>query len=207
MSGFAHILVAICCCALAAATCGCTSSNESPHNMRHEAVQAKIVPASCVETKGESVAAARQAPTEKAKALRQKSEHGWNNEGALRDFALKESPKLWQTIQSIRAQVATRRKGLARLKADLQEFNIKPESDADCRRLQGQIDSLLDGLADVFCSLEQAYIAAKKFELSPSSANNEEAMKRALEEGVKEADSVARRYELTNGYQSKRKRP
>lgn len=170
------------------------SSKELPRNMRQEAVEAKTVPM-CGEPKVETVAAERRAATGTARTLREKSERGWDNESALRDFALKESPKLWQTIQSIRAQVATRRKGLARLKADLQEFNIKPENDADYRRLQGEIDSLLDGLADVFGSLEQAYIAAKKFELSPSSAASEEAMKRALEEGVKEADSVARRYQ------------
>ena len=194
MSGLAYVKIALCGCVLAATTCGCISSKESPHNMRQEAAQAKTVP-TLGEPKSESVAVERQVVAEKVKVLRQKSERGWNNEGALRDFALKESPKLWQTVQTIRAQVATRRKSLARLKADLQEFNIKPESDADYSRLQGEIDTLLDGLVSVFSSLEQAYIAAMKFELSPSSAASEEVMKRALEEGVKEADSVARRYQ------------
>ena len=165
--------------------------------MRQEVVQAKIVPTRG-EPEVESVAAERQVAAEKASALREKSENRWSNEGALRDFALKESPKLWQTIQTIRAQVATRRKGLARLKADLLEFNIKPESDADYSRLQGEIDTLLDGLVSVFGSLEQAYIAAKKFELSPTCTSHEEVMKRALEEGVKEADSVAKRYQEMN---------
>ena len=148
----------------------------------------------CGEPKVESIATERQETTEKARALRQKSELGWNNENALRDFALKESPTLWQTIQSIRVQVAIRRKGLARLKADLLEFDVKPEIDADYSRLQGEIDTLLDGLASVFGSLEQAYIAAKKFELSPASTNYKEVMNRALEEGVKEASGVAKRY-------------
>lgn len=169
------------------------SSKELPRNMRQEAVEAKTVPM-CGEPKVETVAAERRAATGTARTLREKSERGWDNESALRDFALKESPKLWQTIQSVRAQVAIRRKGLARLRADLQEFNVKPERDADYRRLQGEIDSLLDGLASVFCNLEQAYIAAKKFELSPASANYKEVMNRALEEGVKEASGVAKRY-------------
>ena len=197
MNGSVHILVAFCCCVLAATTCGCVSSKEQLRNMRQEVVQAKIVPTRG-EPEVESVAAERQVAAEKASALREKSENRWSNEGALRDFALKESPKLWQTIQTIRAQVATRRKGLARLKADLLEFNIKPESDADYSRLQGEIDTLLDGLVSVFGSLEQAYIAAKKFELSPTCTSHEEVMKRALEEGVKEADSVAKRYQEMN---------
>lgn len=198
MNGSAHTLFAFCCCVLVATTCGCVSSKEQSRNMRQEAVQAKIVSVSYVEPKVESVETKRQAATGMARASREKSENGWDNESALRDFALKESPKLWQTIQSIRAQVAIRRKGLARLKADLLEFNVKPESDADYSRLQGEIDSLLDGLASVFGSLEQAYIAAKKFELSPASTNQENDMKRALKEGVKEADSVAKRYQEMN---------
>ena len=193
MNGSADIFLAVCLCVLAATTCGCASSKEQSRNMRKEAAQVKTVP-TLGEPKGESVAVERQMVAEKVNALRQKSERGWNNEGDLRDFALKESPKLWQTVQTIRAQVATRRKGLARLRSDLNEFNIKPETDADYRRLQGEIDTLLDGLASVFGSLEQAYIAAKKFELSPSSANHEQIMRRALEEDVKEADSVTKRY-------------
>ena len=198
MSGLAYVKLTFCGCVLAATTCGCVFSKEPPRNMRTEAVQEHMFPTRG-ELNAESAETQRQVAAEKARALREKSENGWNNESALRDFALKESPKLWQTIQSIRAQVATRRKGLAQLKVDLQEFNVKPESDADYTRLQGEIDSLLDGLAGVFGNLEQAYIAAKKFELSPTSMNQEEVMNRALEEGVKEADSVAKRYELTNG--------
>lgn len=193
MNGFADIFLAVCLCVLAATTCGCASSKEQSRNMRKEAVQVKDV-RTHGEPEVESIA------EEKTRALREMSEDGWNNESDLRDFALKESPKLWQTVQTIRAQVATRRKGLARLRSDLKEFNIKPETDADYRRLQGEIDTLLDGLASVFDCLEQAYIAAKKFELSPASASHEEVMKRALEEGVKEADNAARRYQNeTNG--------
>lgn len=198
MSGLPYIKIALCGCVLAAATGGCASPKKPSRSIRQEAVSAKTVPVR-IAPKVEVVAAERQAADEKAKVLREKSESGWTNEDALRDFALKESPKLWQTVQTIRAQVAARRKGLARLKADLQEFNVKPEDDADYRRLQGEIDSLLDGLASVFGNLEQAYIAAKKFELSPTSTNNEEVVNRALEDGVKEADSVAKRYhEIAN---------
>ena len=198
MSGTVYTKIVFCCCVLAGAMCGCVSPKKQHHDMRQEPVQAKTVPP-CVEMEVESVSAERRAADEKVKALREKSENGWNNESSLRDFALMESPKLWQTIQTIRAQVAARRKGLARLKADLQEFNIKPESDADFSRLQGEIDSLLDGLANVFGNLEQAYVAAKKFELSSASTNHEEVIRRALEDGVKEADNVAKCYhEMTN---------
>lgn len=193
MNGSAHILVAFCLCVFAATICGCASSKEQSRNMRQDAVQAKTVTAR-VKPKGEATETERQAAAEKARVLREMSENGWNNESALSEFALKESPKLWQTVQTIRAQIVTRRKGLARLKADLQEFDVRPESDANYRRLQAEIDSRLDGLASIFGNLEQAYIAAKKFELSPSSANHEQIMRRALEEDVKEADSMTKRY-------------
>ena len=178
------------------AVVGCTTSS-NPSNLTHkcEVLRQEIAVQSPVDTRTQDVARKRRmAAVEDAKALRTKGENGWDNEDILRDFALRESPSLWQTIQAIRAEVAVRRKKLARLRVDLQEFNRKPESDKDYRRWDSEIDSLLDSLVAVFSKLEEAYIAAKKFELLPSIASNRDAMKRALEERVKEADNATKRY-------------
>ena len=57
-------------------------------------------------------------------------------ENLLRTFALKESPQLWQTVQSLRAEIDNRTKSMAQLAADLREFDRKPEDDATYRELQ-----------------------------------------------------------------------
>ena len=47
----------------------------------------------------------------------------------LQDFAIKESPKTWQTIQSMRAEMTTSGAKLKQLRADLLEFDRDPDSD------------------------------------------------------------------------------
>lgn len=181
---------------LCMAVVGCAASSVSS-NLTHQYVarRKEIVVQSPADMYVPNVVTNRHIEALKdAKALRAKGESGWDNEDILRDFAMKESPRLWQTIQAIRAEVAVRRKKLARLKADLQEFNVKSESDVDYSRWNSEIDLLLDSLAAVFGKLEEAYIAAKKFELTPSNADNLNVMKRALEESVKEADNTSKRY-------------
>ena len=49
----------------------------------------------------------------------------------LSDFAMKESPKIWQTIQSMRAEITQSGANIKRLRADLLEFDRDPDSDDD----------------------------------------------------------------------------
>ncbi len=131
---------------------------------------------------------------ELAIAHRKAAEQGWRNEDALRSFALKESPAIWQMVQQLRTEVAERRKAIAQLRTDLQEFGTNPDSDPDYLKLGKDVDAMLDSLSGIFVNLEKAYIAAKKFEATPGRNDYEATMRAALEGGIKEAESATRRF-------------
>ena len=131
---------------------------------------------------------------ELAIARRKAAEQGWRNEDALRSFALKESPAIWQTVQQLRTEVAERRKAIAQLRTDLQEFGTYPDSDPDYLKLGKDVDAMLDSLSGIFVNLEKAYIAAKKFEVTPGRNDYEATMRAALEGGIKEAEDATRRF-------------
>ena len=50
----------------------------------------------------------------------------------------------------------------------------------------------------IYDNLEDAYIAAKKFEASPSRREYQDMMKKAFEDGVQNATIIMDRYRLTN---------
>ena len=127
---------------------------------------------------------------------RNSAESGWRNENDLRSFALKESPALWQVVQKLRAEVKTRRESIVRLRADLKLFGKDPDNDPDCQKLVEDVDALLDSLIGIFVKLENAYIAAKKYEASPSRKDYQDTMKRALEDGIQDANMATERYKV-----------
>jgi len=53
---------------------------------------------------------------------------------------------------------------------------------------------LLDSLVKIFFNLENAYIASKKYEASPSRKDYQDTMKRALEDGIQDANMATERY-------------
>jgi hypothetical protein len=50
----------------------------------------------------------------------------------------------------------------------------------------------------IYDNLEDAYIAAKKFEASPNRREYQDMMKKAFEDGVQNATIIMDRYRLTN---------
>ena len=126
--------------------------------------------------------------------LRKAAENGWRHESDLRDFALKESPSIWQVVQQVRAEVKARKKAIAQLRADLKLFGKNPDNDQDCQNLNKNVDVLLDSLVKIFLNLENAYIASKKYEASPSRKDYQDTMKRALEDGIQDANMATERY-------------
>ena len=117
-------------------------------------------------------------------------------EELLRTFSLKEAPQLWKTIQSLRGEIVNREKSKAQLAADLREFDRKPEEDATYRELELGQEQITCTLDKVYQKLENAYIAYKKFQATPGKKEYADAMNRALEDGVHEAEATARRYQV-----------
>lgn len=112
----------------------------------------------------------------------------------LQEFAIKESPKIWQTIQFMRAEMTTSEEKIRQLRDDLREFDRNPESDEDYRVLVGGLDELRHAYDAIFDRLEDAYIAAKKFEASPTRNDYQEMMRTALEDGIQDANIATERY-------------
>ena len=112
----------------------------------------------------------------------------------LSDFAMKESPKIWQTIQAMRGEIADSGVKIKRLRADLLEFDRNPDTDEDYQALVDGLKELKRAYDAIFDKLEDAYIAAKKYEASPSRKDYQDTMKRALEDGIQDANMATERY-------------
>ena len=112
----------------------------------------------------------------------------------LQDFAQKESPKIWQTIQAMRAEIATSGAKIKNLREELKLFDRDPDSDEDYKALVAGLKELRSAYDAIFDKLEDAYIAAKKYEASPSRKDYQETMKSALEDGINDANMATERY-------------
>ena len=115
-------------------------------------------------------------------------------ENLLRTFALQEAPQLWQSVQSLRGEIVSRNKAMAQLAAELQEFDRKPEDDTTYRELLVGREQIACTLDNVYQKLENAYIAYKKFQATPGRKEYADAMNRALEDGIHEAEMMESRF-------------
>ena len=112
----------------------------------------------------------------------------------LQDFAMKESQQIWKTIQAMRAEITESERKIKVLRADLLEFDRKPDADEDYRTLVNGLRELKNAYDAIFDKLEDAYIAAKKYEAAPSRKDYQQIMKRALEDGIQDANMATERY-------------
>ena len=112
----------------------------------------------------------------------------------LREFTMKEAPTIWQTIQSMQAEIEAGDKKIKQLRADLLEFGRDPDTDGDYRAIVKTHAGLRSACDSIIDKLEDAYIAAKKYEASPSRKDYQDTMKRAMEDGLQEANFAAERY-------------
>ena len=136
-----------------------------------------------------------QPPQErKTQLVRQVKDRSPEQIQMLSDFAMKESPKIWQAIQSLRGEIAQSEARIKQLRADLLEFDRNPDADEDYKALVAGLQELRRTYDAVFEKLENAYIAAKKYEASPRCKDYQETMKRALEDGIQDATLATERY-------------
>lgn len=112
----------------------------------------------------------------------------------LRAFALQESPKLWQTVQALRAERETRTAALTKLRAELVDFGRDPEADPDYAALKAANDGLLESLNAVYTKIEDAYFAYKKYQATPGNKEYGDMMRRVLDDGMNEAAAAEGRY-------------
>ena len=112
----------------------------------------------------------------------------------IKAFALKEMPSAWRTYQSIQSEIDVQNGKIDDLSNSLRSFDRNPERDEDFLRIRGLRDTMVQTRDTLWKRLEDAYLAAKKFEAAPTSRNNKELLKKALEEGISEADAAAKTF-------------
>lgn len=129
---------------------------------------------------------------------RQVSEMGLNAdrlEDELRTFALKESPRIWQTVQYLRAEMEVQDELIAKTRKTSADLGIECRNDPDFRRACRLRNKLVRSLRRVEDRLSEALVAYKEYQATPSKAEFALAMRKALEDGVLEAGLVKRQYE------------
>lgn len=115
-------------------------------------------------------------------------------EDKLRTFAMKNADGLWRTYQLLKGEIDGQNKRIEKLKDAFVEFGKNPEDDADYRRICGMRDSMVKSREIMRGKMEDAYLASVKFEATPGKDEYAEIMRKALEDGIREAESTATRF-------------
>ena len=114
--------------------------------------------------------------------------------GKLRAFALAEAPAAWETYQVLAGEVELQSKRLEKLRKELTEFGRNPDADDDFLDLDRQLRDMKTMQDNVLARLEAAYIAAQKCEATPGRQDLDDLRRKALQDGIREAESAAWRY-------------
>lgn len=112
----------------------------------------------------------------------------------LRPFALRETPSIWRSIQNLRVESEVLGANYKKLEAELREFGRNPEQDSDLKKIKTQ-KATIDEMHDrVYLKLEDAYIAAAKYEAAPSSKEYENLKRKTIADGVAEAELTTQKF-------------
>lgn len=112
----------------------------------------------------------------------------------IQAFALKEAPKVWEVYQSLQGEIDVQNGKIEELRKSLETFGRTPEEDTDFVRICALRDEMKRSREALRAKLEDAYIAAKKYEAAPSRKDYQELHKKALEDGILEADAASARF-------------
>lgn len=112
----------------------------------------------------------------------------------IRTFALKEAPKLWDTYQALQSEINMQDGKIEDLRKTLVAFGKNPDHDQDFKNICAMRDDMLRSRQFMYTKLEDAYIAACKFAATPSRKDYNDLQKKAIEDGIKEAESAAAKF-------------
>jgi len=119
-----------------------------------------------------------------------------HKEDKLKEFALVEAPSLWQTLLRLKAELKVREGREQKLRATLVEFGRNPEQDNDYMAIASIKEDMNHSLEKIVQRLEDAYLSACKFQATPSNEEYNGKMRQALTEGLQEAETVEKKYDL-----------
>ena len=112
----------------------------------------------------------------------------------VRMFALKEMPTVWAVYQSLLSEINVQNGKIEDLRKTLLAFGKDPEQDIDFKRICALRDEMVRSHSAIRAKVEDAYIASRKYEAVPSRKDYQELHKKALEDGVREADAATARF-------------
>ena len=112
----------------------------------------------------------------------------------IRSFALKDAPKVWAVYQTLQSEIDVQNGKIEKLRKTLVSFDKDPERDVDFQRICALRDEMVRSRHALRTKLEDAYIASRKYEASPSRKDYQELHKKALEDGILEADAAEAKF-------------
>ena len=137
--------------------------------------------------KRETIAARKEIEDADARRVFEKEE-------ARRAFALMESPVLWKTIEDLKSRIQEQNGKLSKLKRTFDDLGMNANEDNDYIYLVRERDAMVKRLMEVNTELDQAYLAAIKYEVTRGKAEKEDFERKAAEDGVAEAAQSRAKY-------------
>ena len=137
------------------------------------------------------LAEAKRKQAEAAAAAKRKQE---SKDAKIQEFALKDAPKVWQVYQFLQGEINVQNGKIEELRSTLVTFGKSPEEDEDFNKICAIRDDMIRTRKALRAKIEDAYIAAKKYEASPSRKDYQELHKKALEDGILEADQAEAKF-------------
>ncbi len=113
----------------------------------------------------------------------------------LREFALKESPVLWETIQAMKAEIQIQDENIEKYKAAAKAANEVYKTKPDFIKSCGMRNQMVRSYRRVMEQLNTAYLMKKQYDATPAKSEYKRIMRQALDDGVAEAQKAGERYE------------
>ena len=134
--------------------------------------------------------AKRQQEAAAAEAERKRQEKA----DKIQTFALKDAPKVWAVYQSLKSEIEVQNGKIEDLRNTLVSFGRSPEEDEDFKRICVLRDEMIRSQKALYTKLEGAYIAACKFAATPGHKEYGDLHKKAIEDGLREAEAAEARF-------------
>ena len=116
-------------------------------------------------------------------------------EGKIKAFALAESPGTWKIYSDLGGMIKEQERRLEKLRTSLTALGRSPGQDGDLGRVERQLTDLRESRDAIHSKLIDAYIEKGKFEATLGNKRSAELWRRALDDGIKEAEAASRRFE------------
>lgn len=142
----------------------------------------------------EAKAEAKRIQSEKKRIQAEKKRIQEAKDEKIRSFALRDAPKVWEVYQSLQSEIDVQNGKIEELRKTLEAFGKVPDQDVDFQRICALRDDMVSSRKVLRTKLEDAYIASRKYEASPSRKDYQELHKKALEDGIQEADAAEAKF-------------